>query len=46
MRSNHRAAGVRVGEQSSEEAKVKFADHRPYVPGDDLRFLDWHLYGD
>jgi uncharacterized protein (DUF58 family) len=22
-----------------------FADHRPYVPGDDLRFLDWHLYG-
>lgn len=22
-----------------------FRGHRPYVPGDDLRFLDWHLYG-
>lgn len=24
---------------------VEFADHREYVPGDDLKFLDWHLYG-
>jgi uncharacterized protein (DUF58 family) len=23
---------------------VEFADHREYVPGDDLKFLDWHLY--
>lgn len=29
--------GIRRG-QSQE-----FADYRPYVPGDDLRFLDWHL---
>lgn len=24
---------------------VEFADHREYVPGDDLKFLDWMLYG-
>src|SRR5580693_10404566 len=23
---------------------VEFADHREYVPGDDLKFLDWALY--
>lgn len=23
---------------------VEFADHREYVPGDDLKFLDWRLY--
>ena len=47
MRSNHRAAGVRVGERKSirRGQSQEFADHRPYVPGDDLRFLDWHLYG-
>jgi uncharacterized protein (DUF58 family) len=24
---------------------VEFADYRPYVAGDDLRYLDWNLYG-
>lgn len=24
---------------------VEFADHRQYTPGDDLRYLDWNLYG-
>ncbi|NUP98985.1 MAG: DUF58 domain-containing protein [Armatimonadetes bacterium] len=24
---------------------VEFADHRDYVPGDDLRYLDWNVYG-
>ena len=24
---------------------VDFADHRPYVPGDDLRHLDWKVLG-
>ncbi|MEJ2539415.1 MAG: DUF58 domain-containing protein [Gemmatimonadota bacterium] len=24
---------------------MDFAEHRPYVPGDDLRHLDWKLYG-
>lgn len=23
---------------------VEFADHREYVPGDDLKFIDWFLY--
>jgi uncharacterized protein (DUF58 family) len=23
---------------------VEFADHRPYVAGDDLRFVDWNIY--
>jgi uncharacterized protein (DUF58 family) len=24
---------------------VEFAQHREYVPGDDLRYLDWKIYG-
>ena len=24
---------------------VEFADYRPYSPGDDLRFVDWNIYG-
>jgi len=24
---------------------TEFADHRPYVIGDDLRFVDWNIYG-
>jgi uncharacterized protein (DUF58 family) len=24
---------------------VEFAEHREYVPGDDMRFLDWKVYG-
>ena len=24
---------------------VEFAEHREYVPGDDLRHLDWKVYG-
>src|SRR2546429_675208 len=24
---------------------VEFAQHRPYVPGDDLRHLDWKVFG-
>ncbi|MCC7191220.1 MAG: DUF58 domain-containing protein [Phycisphaeraceae bacterium] len=23
---------------------VEFADHREYVPGDDLKYIDWHLF--
>lgn len=26
-------------------ASVEFAEHREYVPGDDLRHLDWRIYG-
>ncbi len=24
---------------------VEFADHRNYAPGDDLRYIDWNVYG-
>jgi uncharacterized protein (DUF58 family) len=42
-----RAASSRAGERKSirRGQSQEFADHRPYVPGDDLRFLDWHLLG-
>jgi len=35
------------GERRSKRRgqSVEFADHRPYVEGDDLRFVDWNVYG-
>src|SRR6187551_3650843 len=35
------------GERRSKRKgqSVEFADYRNYVVGDDLRFLDWNLYG-
>ncbi len=35
------------GERRSKRRgqSVEFADHRPYVAGDDLRFVDWNIYG-
>ena len=46
LRSRRRAVGVNLGERRSirRGQSQEFADHRPYVAGDDLRFLDWHLY--
>src|SRR5439155_12538858 len=39
--------GVMKGERRSRRKgqSVEFADYRNYVVGDDLRFLDWNLYG-
>jgi len=39
-------AGVYKGERRSTQhgSSVEFADYRNYVPGDDLRRLDWHIY--
>jgi len=34
--------GERVSKRKGES--VEFADHRSYVMGDDLRFLDWNIY--
>ena len=47
LRSRKRGSGVRLGSRRSRRRgqSQEFADHRPYVAGDDLRFLDWHLYG-
>jgi len=38
-----RAHGVRRSRRVG--AGLEFADHRDYVPGDDLRYLDWNLFG-
>ena len=47
LKSGRRRAGALGGEHRSVRRgqSQEFADHRPYVPGDDLRFLDWHVYG-
>src|SRR5258708_23746431 len=39
--------GRMKGERRSKRKgqSVEFADYRNYVIGDDLRFLDWNLYG-
>ena len=40
-------AGKMQGERRSKRRgqSVEFADHRPYVTGDDLRRIDWNIYG-
>lgn len=40
-------AGLLRADRKSARKGVsaEFADHRPYVPGDDPRYVDWHLYG-
>lgn len=40
-------AGKMKGERRSKRRgqSVEFADYRNYVVGDDLRFLDWNIYG-
>src|SRR3954470_6716863 len=42
-----RAKSSARGERRSRARgqSVEFADYRNYVPGDDLRYLDWNLYG-
>jgi uncharacterized protein (DUF58 family) len=39
-------AGKVQGERRSKKRgeSVEFADHRPYVVGDDLRHIDWNIY--
>ena len=45
--ASRRARSSARGERRSRARgqSVEFADHRAYVPGDDLRRLDWNLYG-
>lgn len=39
--------GKLKGERRSKKRgeSVEFADHRPYVMGDDLRHIDWNIFG-
>jgi len=39
-----RDRGSGPARDDSRGGKLEFADHRPYSPGDDLRYADWHLY--
>ena len=40
-------SGRMKGERRSKRRgqSTEFADYRPYVAGDDIRFLDWNIYG-
>lgn len=40
-------AGIGSGKRLSNRfgASLEFADYRPYLPGDDIRRIDWSLYG-
>ena len=39
--------GLRIGEHRSpfRGFSVEFVQHREYVPGDDIRHIDWKVYG-
>jgi len=39
-------AGKLLGERRSKRRgrSVEFDDYRPYVPGDDLRYIDWNVF--
>jgi uncharacterized protein (DUF58 family) len=40
------AGRVRAERRSRKTGSgIEFADHRDYAPGDDIRYLDWNLYG-
>ena len=47
IRSRYVVEGFRAGMHASplKGASVEFADHRPYVKGDNLRNLDWKVFG-
>ena len=47
LRAKMIVEGVRSGLHASphQGMSVEFNQHRPYVPGDDLRHLDWKVYG-
>lgn len=45
--SKHDFAGQKVGERQTRRkgASVEFKDFKEYNPGDDIRFIDWNLWG-
>lgn len=47
LRAKMIVEGVRSGLHASphQGMSVEFNQHRPYTPGDDLRHLDWKVYG-
>jgi len=47
LRARAIAAGTVSGMHRSAYRgfSVEFAEHRPYVPGDDIRYMDWRIFG-
>ena len=47
IRRSRMSAGMMRANRASKRvgAGLEFADHRDYAAGDDLRYLDWNLYG-
>lgn len=47
LRAKMIVEGVTAGQHRSPYSgvSIEFAQHRPYVPGDDPRHLDWKVYG-
>ncbi len=47
LRARHVVEGFVSGMHKSpyKGFSVEFASHRPYVPGDDIRHIDWRVYG-
>ena len=47
VRSRYVVEGFRAGMHASplKGASIEFADHRQYVKGDNLRNLDWKVFG-
>ncbi len=45
--SKHNFAGQKIGERKTKRkgASVEFKDYKEYNPGDDIRFIDWNLWG-
>ena len=43
----HTARGTRVGRHASPQRgqSIEFADYREYLPGEDVRQIDWKVYG-
>src|SRR5437660_3398088 len=47
MKARQVVEGLRVGDHKSpyKGFSVEFVQHREYVPGDDIRHIDWKSYG-
>jgi len=47
LRARHIVEGYVSGMHNSpyHGFSIEFAEHREYVPGDDLRYVDWKVYG-
>lgn len=47
LHSGSRIKGMLAGKRKSSSlgSSLEFADYRPYIAGDDIRRIDWNLYG-